>query len=270
MSSRLCNYVEELYSAVGFEEAFLVLEKEVLHLGFDGVLYTYIPKPLVCSRFDIKPVYKVSREYPTLFLEHYTEARYDLNDPLIAAVTAGVKDPITWWGSICKSYRNTDVKSDEVILTARHYGIGNGVTIPLMSNAHGISGASIISEDEHRFDALLEQRLPQLTRRIQLFHHLVLANKTVYLGTFFRPLLTLLSSTEIGFVKGLAEGKSPPRIASELNRSEKYLDQVMRNVRRKVSGGNVGESPVLNRNQLMYYAGLLNILEYENMWDEAD
>jgi hypothetical protein len=50
-------------------------------------------------------------------------------------------------------------------------------------------------------------------------------------------------------------------MAKEIFRSEKYLEQVMLKIRRKVSGVNQFDKPTINRNQLMYYAGLANLIE---------
>ena len=54
----------------------------------------------------------------------------------------------------------------------------------------------------------------------------------------------------------------PCQIAADMKKSEGYLEQVLLKIRRKLSGVGKHEPPKINRNQLLYYAGLLNILEH--------
>ena len=259
----LCDFVESLYASESFSSAFELLEKSVNSLGFEGVLYTYIPKAMVDH--SIQPVYQVSEEYSPQYLDHYTSARFDRYDPLIRAVAGGESQPITWWGQTCSKYMGKDRESFEVIATSKNYGINNGVTLPLMSSSKGISGASFIScEKDREFNLLLEERLEQLELRTRLFHSMVTANAQ-FSTRFTQPLMNSLSDTEKRFIFGLAAGNSPARIAAELNRSEKYLEQVMLRIRRKLSGVAPDEAPTLNRNQILYYAGLLNILEFSDL-----
>lgn len=75
------------------------------------------------------------------------------------------------------------------------------------------------------------------------------------------PVFSSLNTLEINFLAGLARGKTYTEMATELSRSEKYLEQVMLKIRRKVSGVSQFEKPTINRNQLMYYAGLSNLIE---------
>ncbi len=259
----LCDFVESLYGSDSFSSAFQLLEKSTNSLGFEGVLYTYIPKAMVDH--SMQPVYQVSDAYSPEYLDHYASARFDRYDPLIRAVSGGEDKPINWWGSTCSRYMDDEKESFEVIATSRNYGINNGVTLPLMSSARGISGASFISREKNgAFNLLLEERLEQLTLRTRLFHSMVTANAQ-FSGQFIQPLIKSLSDTEKRFLMGLAVGKSPAQIAAELNRTEKYLEQVMLKIRRKLSGVAQDEAPTLNRNQILYYAGLLNILEFSDL-----
>lgn len=262
MDTKLTDFVEALYAATNFDQAFDALEKEVLNLGLDGVLYTYIPKPLITNGFRTNPVYKLSREYAPDFIAHYTQAKFEKDDPLIQAVQDGVTAPINWWGDICNVYRHANPKADEVIRVSRSYGISHGMTLPLLCESSGISGASFISEDPNGFDQLIEERGRALFQRTQLFHSLIMAN-TQYLAEFEKPLLSELTTKELRYLAGLARGHSNARIAIDLGLSEKYLEQVMLRIRRKVSGVGRFDAPTVNRNQLMYYAGLLHLLDHE-------
>ena len=80
-------------------------------------------------------------------------------------------------------------------------------------------------------------------------------------GHFIQPFFAALNSTEKRYICGLAAGKSSVQLAAELQRSEKYLEQLMLKIRRKLSGVSPDDSPMLNRNQVLYYSGLLKLLE---------
>lgn len=260
--SDFLDFVDGLYSADSFESAFAIFESHVLKLGFEGVLYTYIPRILLDSDLSEKPVYSVSTDYCPAYLSHYTEARFDQLDPLIRAVNDGVSEPIDWWGEVCADYIEQKPASRSVLATAFDYGIKHGLTLPLMSGARGAAGASFISEENHGFDTLVGERLKQLKLSTRLFHSMVLSD-ACYMGNFAKPLLQSLSDTERKFVIGLAQGKSTKALSQQLNRSNKYLEQVMISVRKKLSGDVDQKSEVITRNQLLYYAGLLSILDQQ-------
>lgn len=257
----LGEYAQELYSAENFEQAFAVFEQQILKLGYDGVLYTYIPRVLLDSNFSREPVYKVSRDYNPSYLKHYADARFDRHDPLIKAVESGASEPIDWWGPTSKKYMDMDKASEEVIETSRDYGIANGVTLPTLCEHRAISGASFISTEKRLYSKLREESIENLQICTSMFHNMVIS-RACYTGDFVKPVLDSLSNTEKQFLVGLAQGKPPAKIAADLGKSEKYLEQVMLRMRGKLSGAADGESPKINRNQLLYYAGLLNLLDY--------
>lgn len=256
----LGEYAESLYKAKNFEEAFNSLEEHVLKLGFEGVLYTYIPRILLESNFSSQPVYEVSSDYAPAYLQHYTEARFDKNDPLIQIVSSGYNKEIDWWEGINKEYMDRNKASKEVIATSLDYGISNGITLPLLSGEKGISGASFISSETRVYKTLKKENLDNLMLCTKMFHSLVISD-ACYSRHFLMPLLESLSLTERKFLQGLAQGKSPTKISVELNRSEKYLEQVMLKLKYKLSDTNSDNAKIINRNQLLYYAGLLGLID---------
>jgi hypothetical protein len=256
----LAEYAESLFSAQGFDEAFKVFEQEVLKFGFEGVLYTYIPRVMLDSNFPIKPVYKVSHQYNPKYLAHYIDTRFDKHDPLIKAVQDGVTKPIDWWSEVNGRCMEADKASREVIATLRDYGISNGITLPLMFEEKGIAGASFITSESISFDPLKDENIDWLKLCTNMFHSLVLSSST-HTSYFIKPVFNDLNETEKSFLKKLARGKTPTQISVELNKSEKYLEQVMLRIRRKLSGVSADSSPLLNRNQVLYYAGLMDLIE---------
>ncbi|MFT6305737.1 MAG: hypothetical protein ACJA0Z_000899 [Halioglobus sp.] len=254
------DFAESLFAANDIDAAFALLNKETSRLGFEAALYTYIPRIVIQNEEAMLPVFQVSNEFSQAYLSHYEEARFDNHDPLIKAVVDGVGEPIEWWGDVCKSYTRLDAKSLEVLEVSRDYGISNGVTLPLFSGSQGIAGASFIVGDKSGFNILIQERISQLQLVTNLYSNLVLANSG-YLGTFIKPIFSSLNTMEIKFLAGFAQGKSHAEMAKELFRSEKYLEQVILKIRRKVSGVSQFDKPTINRNQLMYYAGLANLIE---------
>jgi hypothetical protein len=257
----LGEYAESLFSAGCFAEAFEHFEKQVTKLGFDGVLYTYIPRALLNSNFLREPVYEVSSSYSPGYMKHYADARFEKHDPLIKAVMDGVSEPIDWWGEITNKYMETDTASREVLATSRSYDIANGITLPLMSEQRGIAGASFITSEAKRFDVLKRENLEKLKLSTQMFHSLVVSD-ACHVSHFLKPILNALTDTELRFLQKLAQGKTPKQISVELSKSEKYLEQVMLNMRRKFSGAGEESPLTLNRNQLLYYAGLLGLIDH--------
>lgn len=262
MKYQLCDYVEALYKATSFDEAFAEFQKAVFQLGFDGVLYTYIPRPLINSKFCARPVYKVSEGYSPDYLSHYADARFDKYDPLIRAVEGGVQRPIDWWGDLCDAYKRDEKSSQEVMEVSRSYGIKNGVTLPLLSGERGLAGASCISHDPKVSALFFSETLDALTLRAKLFHTLVMSD-ACYKDEFVRPLVSAFSQTQLRYMSGLADGKSTGVIASELGTTSRYLEKSMLGLRRKLSGVGDDGTATVTRNQVIYYAGLLNILENE-------
>ena len=254
----LGDFVESLYRAANFEDAFAVYDKEVKALGFEAVLYTVIPKIVIEQ--SLRPVYAVSKDFCPEFLHHYESARFDRHDPLIKAAYGGESQAIDWSGSLIQKYA-TEKESQEVLDTALGYGIRNGLTIPLMADARGISGASFISsEPRSSFQKLLREKQTRLKLRTDLFHSLVLANSP-FTDQFAKPVLENLSETEKAYLAHLAAGRSSQQAASELRLSEKYLEQVMLKIRRKLSGVGAHEAPKINRNQVLFYAGSMRFFE---------
>lgn len=262
MDANFQDYVDALLNASDFESGFSAFEKQAHRLGFDGALYTYIPKVILDFDFIAAPIYEVSSSFNHNYLAHYQQARFDRHDPLIKAVQDGTQYPIDWWGECTEFYKNQSPQSRIVMDESLSYGIQNGITIPLMSGRQGISGASFISRERRpAFESLSSAKLEELKIATRLFHSLVTSNAH-YLGGFSRPMLEILNDKERRYLAGLAEGKSSSEIAHLLGTTTKYLEQLMLKIRRKLSGVGPFDPPTINRNQVLYYAGLMNLLEH--------
>lgn len=256
----LGDYVERLLLAQNIEEAFSIFDAEAKKLGYEGVLYSFIPRVLLDASLPHSPVFLASNSYNPDYLECYVNTRLDLYDPLIKAINKGVLDPIDWWGDICCHYRAIDKKNDSVITSARSHGITNGITIPTLSGTKGISCASFVTQEKTYFSKMKQESLNAISQCTSLFHNMVMASSG-NMGHFIKPIIESLNATEKKLLVGLVNGKSPSEVAFELEKKGKYIENVVTQVRNKIYGLPNDNRPIVNRNQLLYYAGLHEILD---------
>lgn len=259
MQEKLHDYVDALLKAASLQAAFSIYQKEVVRLGFDGVLYSIIPKAIMQSNFRVKPVFEVSSDFGGDFMSHYWEAEFYKHDPLIEALQAGIRETLDWNSVLCEQFISLSASTREVMDVARLNGIEQGLTIPLMTDERGVAAATIISRDSHGFSALKRAALADLEMRTSLFHNLVMANPG-YSDVFSEPMVGMFNTKQLGYVVGMASGLSTEDIAYSLGTSVGYLEQSMLKLRRKMSGVSEFEPATVNRNQVMYTAGLLNLL----------
>ncbi len=259
MQDSLHDYVDALFKAGSFEAAFDIYQQEVVRLGFDGVLYTIIPQVIIQTRFQIHPVYIVSSGFDSRFLAHYEEAQFYLDDPFIVAMDDGVDRTLDWDSELSNKYIMRNAASREIMDVARGYGLHSGLTIPLMSDERGMAAATIVSRETDGFGVLKQAAQAALEMRTTLFHNRILASPK-FATVFSQPVLDSFNTKQLGYVLGLASGLSTEDIASSLGTSVGYLEQSMLKLRRKISGVTEFESATVNRNQIMYTAGLLNLL----------
>lgn len=254
------EFVAAVHQATSFEEAFSAFEKQVFQLGFDGALYVFIPRISLDTSLPQAPVYQFSDSYSPAYISHYIDAGFFRNDPIVKAMEGGDLNPLDWWTEIKKGHMN---KAEEnVIVVAREdYQMTHGLTIPTMADSRGIACVSVISNDNTSLYAKARNEgFDQLKLGAQVLHGAVLSN-AFHLKTFVEPLVARLSTTERGFLRKLVEGKKMKTIAFELNVGEKYIDKVASSAREKLSLAKNGEGQSISREQLIYYIGLLNLLE---------
>lgn len=264
MQKTLTEFVEELYCAETFEDAFEILRSEVNELGFDGVLYTYIPIALVESNFVLHPFYEISDNY------HLGDADLDFDssllnyDPSMQSANDDILISVDWWQTLCKACKKAEGFSSETTGVDGSYRVHNGIIFPLLSDSGGMAGASFISSQGKRTNQLSRKEVTSLKLRAHLFHNLVISN-TGFKRRFMRPWTDSFSSMQLNYLRGLAAGKKTGQIAAELGTTSGYLEQIMLKLRRKLSGVEDDETPTISRNQILYYAGLMNMLEYDAM-----
>lgn len=241
----LLGFVERLYAANDIDSLFSSLEWAVAQLGFEHVSYTYVPDLLNRLLGDLSPVFKLSQDYPTHFIDQYAASNFGEHDFTIKKILQGEQEPVRWWELV----RELNSEEKFIIQVARQdYGLRQGITIPVFSDGASMAGVSITSgETDHLFNLLYHERIKTLTLISRMFSDRALQiprNRAV----FYAPFLNGLSATEKSVLSMLAEGIHLKTIASQLQLDYKYLaNAVISSLRRKFGD--------LSRDQLMYQAG---------------
>lgn len=231
MDREFLTYVENLYISETVEGKFSQLEGYIESLGFEGVLYTFIPSLYGDHSVpDFIPVYMTSRHFNQDYLNHYAAAEFSRNDPFIAAVVSGEKLSIDWWASHDRTpYQGSAL---EVIQVAKEdYGVSNGITIPLHSSDRRIAGATLVTrEKKEAFTVLKFERLAEAEVACRIFHDHLSTNLKWHLP-FLCPISSQMNKTEQKVLKFILDGGAVKQLP-EINVSERYGYNVMRHIRK--------------------------------------
>lgn len=259
----LGEYAYSMCMAADYDSAFKALNDLVELLGYDGILYTFIPRFKLNSDSLKHPIYSVSGGYSPEFISHYMEARFDRQDAMIKAISDGQLATMNWWEEVQRGNLSSEEKL--VLDTARQdYGISNGITIPVLTGDQGIAGASIISNDKDRLFLInLIENQELLECCVKLFYKKVMLEPWKS-KVFVEPLLGSFNSNERSVMKSLIVGKSAKIIASDMGIGIKYVEKITRQLRFKFSGENDLGNPNISTAELVYQAGLLSLMDGTN------
>ncbi len=269
----LNDYAELLYRTENFEQAFTVLERCAHESGMDGAFYIYIPLYTPRHPLDAvstrKPAFNISPNLDLtcitdLFNSDFDPSKQPVGSSQFDTPTNSKIELIEWRKENCKNCRQKKYRTTGE--PAISHGIVSGITIQLMSQEKGVAMAGFFRCHSQIDSENKQQVFDKLALCAKLFHSMVISSLR-HLGYFLRPILNTFNDTEKYFLQKLAQGKTLTQIAHELGRNEKYLDKVMLRIRQKLSGVSSDEPPKINRNQVLYYAGLLNLFERKNFRD---
>jgi hypothetical protein len=254
------NFAYELCMATSYNEAFSVFDRLTTTLGFDSALYSHIPSVVLNGTSTSQPVFSTSQSYDQLFLLQYLEADFHKHDHAINSMNAGSMAHIDWWLEV----DNNKVSKEalEVFSVARDdFNMTNGFTIPTLTGAQGIAAASFISSDKREsFNKLLNENMQVLTTCTKVFHNHVM-NQSYFFGTFLEPSLPKLNATQRAVFKGLLLGLKTPVIADRIFKSPRHVENVVRDLRMKIGGSDINGKPVMSKDSLIHYGGLMRFLE---------
>lgn len=246
----LLEFTEQIYYQTDVDQMFAIFEKAVNELGFENVSYTYIPEVISELLSDVSPVFKISQDYDTHFIDQYSQEKFGMVDFTIKRILAGEQRAMNWWHEAKRKTLSEEEK--HVIQVARDdYGMRQGITIPTYLSGGSLSGVSVTcNESDHAFDLLYQERIRTLEIISRMFNDRLL-HQTQAQAIFLAPILKKLTETEKNVLLMLSQGVHLKLIARELNLDYKYLaNNVVSSLRKKF--GNVP------RDQLLYKAGLMN------------
>lgn len=239
-------------SALDFGTEFLQLEKAIINLGFDGVLYSFYPRPMHINS-QVQPVLHFSSQFHP-FIEHYIKNDYGNRDFVLRLALQGQSEPIDWW----KEIEAGNVSEDEIEVTASArtlFNIQHGLSIPVLSGSFAIAGISVISKNPRRayFEKLIEKHSSQLFKFADEYHRTIIKSKAE-LQFFIEPLLSSLSDTKKTVLKHLMTGKPMKSIGTDNDITPRYAEKLLVNIRKEF--GNISSY------ELMYILGMINMHKY--------
>jgi len=244
-------FIQRLYDSNTLDKKFSELEHEVTLAGFDGVLYTFIPKLSRLSK-SLQPVFQFSKTYSEI-VENYQKQNFARNDFTIRLVEKGKLSIIDWWVEAKKISLNKEEKN-VIKITKEKFGISKGITFPTLSNDMGIAGVSIINfKPEYANKKIDSEILEHLKTCCRIYHdHTLIHQDARY--EFILPILETLTPKKKSVLKHLISGQPMKSITKESNITTRYAEKLLVELRKDFGD--------ISKNELIYYLGLLNITEY--------
>ena len=244
-------FVQDLYDTTCLSKKFSLLEKEIQKSGFDGALYTFIPKLSRLSN-SLEPVFQHSESYDEVMI-NYKKNNYSRDDFVIRLVEEGKTDIIDWW-ELAEKIELTKKEKHVNKVAKEQYGITKGISFPTLSNDLGFAGVSMISFKESFSNKTIDTKiLDHLGKCSRQYHdHALIHQDSRY--KFILPILKTLTTKKIILIKYLISGKPMKYISDHEEISTRYAEKLLIELRKQF--GNI------TTNELIYLLGLLNISEH--------
>lgn len=235
-----------------FGETFAKLTETITDLGFDGVLYSFYPKPMYLSK-DVQPVLHYSDSFAP-FVAHYLENNYGNRDFVLRLALQDGKKPIDWWEEINAGHVTPAERA--VTEDARqNFGIQHGLSVPALRGTFAIAGISVINKNANlaHFLKLKKTHLARLST-IASDYHVSVINSKESLRFFIQPLLESLNATQKTVLKHVLTGRPMKSIPHTSGITPRYAEKVLVGIRQEF--GNI------TTYELLYILGMVNMHEY--------
>ena len=235
-----------------FGESFDQLISEIEKLGYDGVLYSFFPRPMYLNS-KIQPVLQYSESYAP-FVSHYLENNYGNRDFILRLALEGRNTPINWWEEIDSG--DVSPEEAEVTLDSRqNFGIQQGISIPVLSGSFAIAGISAIRKtgSDADFKKLNDRSLPELKQLASNYHTKIIMSQED-MRFFIEPLLERLNETKKKVLKHLLSNQPMKTIPETEGISQKYAEKVILIMRKEFGD--------ISTNELLYILGMVHIHQY--------
>lgn len=235
-----------------FGEAFTALTEAVTDLGFDGVLYSFYPKPMYMNK-EVQPVLHYSDGFAP-FVAHYMKNDYGNRDFVLRMALQDWRKPIDWWEEI-NAGRVTPAERAVTEDARKIFGIQYGVSIPSLRGAFAIAGISVMSKNSSvtHFQKLKRTHLAKLFTLSHEYHATVFHSKES-MRFFIQPLLASLNATQKTVLKHVLTFKPMKSIPHTCGITPRYAEKVYLGIRQGF--GNISS------NELIYVLGMINMHEY--------
>jgi hypothetical protein len=252
----LGRFVEELLLAQSFEARFKAFEKLAGQLKFDSLTYTFLPHFELAPVAENKPpLFIKSNSFPDSFIDQHINDGLFKDDFTIRKIGKGDYCPLDWKDS----ERSGELSENEekIIKIAREdHCIENAFTIPLMPQATrtlGISGVSVVSDENDRLFDMLKANVKTMVLAAQLFHQTCFVNLDVHRQFIWRY-FDQLTPKERQLLRSLIQGRKVKQIAGDFGMADKSVYRIFDGIRQK-SGG------ISSLHELIYIATLAQIIE---------
>lgn len=248
------DFITALYQATTLDEAFAAYDQQMQKLGFEGALYAFIPRLHLEAKLGFVPLVKVAKSRNPAFMEHYQLAGLEQHDFTLHGIIQGRVDPIDWWGEERKGVL-TPAERHLICLAKEDYGIMNGISLGMMHGEMGVAGVSVVSSEPNRlYSKLLHENFAAFQMCSGIFHAHVM-DKVCLRHFFLEPFLDLLNDKEKKLLAFVVTGRPMKQVSNYLpGVSQKYAENLLDGIRTKFGG--------INKSRLIYYAGLLRLLDH--------
>ena len=235
-----------------FGENFDQLVLAIKQLGYDGVLYSFFPRPMYLNS-KIQPVLQFSESYGP-FVSHYLENNFGNRDFILRLALEGRNTPIDWWQEIASG----DVLPEEAEVTRdarQKFGIQQGISIPVLSGSFAVAGISVFSKSgtDLDFTELNDKSLEALTKLASNYHTRIIMSQED-MRFFIEPLLKRLNDTKKKVLKHLLSNQPMKTIPETEGISQKYAEKVILIMRKEFGD--------ISTNELLYILGMVHIHQY--------
>lgn len=262
-SAEMLNHVENSSASIEhldnlaeknilFGKDFQKLVAETMKLGYDGVLYSFFPRPMYLNA-KIQPVLQYSDSYSS-FVAHYLDSNYGNRDFILRLALEGRSKPIDWWEEIDSG--NISKEEADVIDDARlNFNIQQGLSIPVLSGSFAIAGISVISISKSRehFQTIKSQSLEQLIQVASAYHTKIITSREDTLF-FVEPLLASLNDAKKKVLRHLISNQKVQTFPETTGFSQKYAEKMILEIRKDFGD--------ISTNELLYILGMINVHEY--------
>lgn len=252
------EFTDQLCQATTYDESFTIYSQFTEFLGYEAVLYSFIPRIVLDQISHLQPKFSISENYDQTFLEEYFESKFYQTDYVIKKIKNGCNETLDWWDDCKKGKLNT--KQIKILNIMRNdYKIENGLTIPLNAGVKGIAAISVTSDQKSEiYQQLKSETYSRLKTASTIFHNHVITN-TFESNIFMEPIIPNMNKTEKKVLKFILDGHPVPIIAKELCKSKGYMENVVRSIRIKMAGLDSTGKPKISKDLLIYYCGLMGV-----------